>query len=158
MKSLLIYDSQYGNTEKIAQSIAEVLKEHGDSIIVRVGNFKWEMLAGIDLLLVGSLTQGFRPTEALRELFKGLSTHPLNGMRVAAFDTRFTQKHIDKTPILPVLVKKFGYAAEAIAKALQKGGGQLVVPAEPFFVLETEGPLLDGELERAADWARMLST
>jgi flavodoxin len=158
MKSLLVYDSQFGNTQKIAQSMGEVLKECGESILVRVGDFKWEMLSGVDLLLVGSPTQGFKPTDAIREFLKGTTTHPLNGKRVAAFDTRFTQEHIDRTPVLPFLVKKFGYAAGSIGKALQKGGGLLVAPAEPFYVLETEGPLLEGELERAAEWARKLFT
>jgi hypothetical protein len=33
----------------------------------------------------------------------------------------------------------------------------LVVPPEGFYVVDTEGPLLEGELDRAAVWARKLS-
>ena len=75
---------------------------------------------------------------------------------MAAFDTRLTQGNIDATPVLPFFVKLFGYAAEPIAKELQKKGGVLVLPPEGFYVEGTEGPLVQGELERAATWAGKL--
>lgn len=158
MKSILIYDSQYGNTEKVAQSINDVLQEFGETSLVRVGDFKMEMLAGVDLLLVGSPTQQFRPTLAIRDFLKTIPKNQLDGIQVAAFDTRFTQTKIDQTPVLPFFVRIFGYAAERIVKVLQKAGGQMVVPPEPFYVLDIEGPLVEGELERAAAWAKKLYT
>ena len=157
MKSILIYDSLYGNTEKIAQSIGNVLKEQGETTLVRVGDYKMDMLVGIDLLIVGSPTQQFRATAATKGFLKGIPSGYLKGMRVAAFDTRLTQANIDGTPVLPHFVKLFGYAAEPISKALEKKGGLLVVPAEGFYVEGTEGPLVEGELERAAAWAKKLS-
>ena len=62
--------------------------------------------------------------------------------RAAAFDTRF-----DKPAFLT------GSAAKGIAKRLRQRGFELVAEPESFFVLGTEGPLKDGELERAAAWA-----
>lgn len=50
------------------------------------------------------------------------------------------------------MVKLFGYAAEKIARALKKSGGIEVISPEGFYVKEVEGPLLDGELERATNW------
>jgi flavodoxin I len=41
-----------------------------------------------------------------------------------------------------------------MAKALQKKGGDLASPPEGFWVIKQEGPLADGELERAAAWAK----
>jgi hypothetical protein len=73
---------------------------------------------------------------------------------VAAFDTRFTETEIGRVRILAFFVSLFGYAAEPIASRLQKKGGNLAVPPEGFYVGGTEGPLLEGELERAAAWAR----
>ncbi len=75
---------------------------------------------------------------------------------MGAFDTRLTQSNIDGTPVLPYFVKIFGYAAEPIGKELQKKGGELVLPAEGFYVEGTEGPLVQGELERAGEWGRKL--
>jgi flavodoxin I len=53
-----------------------------------------------------------------------------------------------------LFVRIFGYAAQPITDRLEKKGGELVVPAEGFYVADTEGPLLEGELERAAEWAK----
>jgi flavodoxin len=156
MKSIVIYDSQYGNTEKIAQSVQDVLAEQGEVTLVRVAEYKPDLLTGVDIMIVGSPTQGFRPTQATRDFLKGIPAGKLKGLRVAAFDTRFTQANIQKNAILANMVKLFGYAAEPIAKALQKSGGELVVPPQGFYVDKTEGPLLVGELERSADWTRKL--
>jgi flavodoxin len=156
MKSIVIYDSQFGNTEKIAQSIRDVLAEQGEVILVRVGDFNQGMLKDAELLIVGSPTQKFRATDAIKGFLKAIPSHQLKGFRVAAFDTRLTQSNIDGTPVLPYFVKIFGYAAEPISKELQKRGGELVLPPEGFYVAETEGPLIEGELERAVDWARKL--
>jgi hypothetical protein len=57
---------------------------------------------------------------------------------------------------LTAFVKLFGYAAEPIANALTKRGGTLVVPAEGFFIKDKEGPLKDGELERATAWGQQI--
>ena len=72
---------------------------------------------------------------------------------MAAFDTRISIKDINN-PLLSTLVKLFGYAAEPIAKKLQGKGGVLAAAPEGFIVKGTEGPLKEGELERASGWAQ----
>jgi hypothetical protein len=60
----------------------------------------------------------------------------------------------DKTPgILKVLARIFGYAAEPIGKRLAAVGGTVAAAPEGFIVVASEGPLQDGEPERAARWA-----
>jgi hypothetical protein len=49
-----------------------------------------------------------------------------------------------------------GSAAKVMAAKLREKGVSLLVPPVSFFVKGTEGPLRDGELDRAAVWARML--
>ncbi len=156
MRTLIIYDSQYGNTEKIALSIGTPQKQKGDVQVIRVGEVKPDMLKGIDLLVVGSPTQQFRATEVMRMFLKNLPTQLIMGIRVATFDTRLSQVKIDKTPTLSFFERIFGYAAEHIAKALKEKGGRLVLPGEGFYVDDIEGPLVDGEEERAAEWAEKL--
>lgn len=156
MKALVIYDSLYGNTEKIARTIADTLGAHGEVSILQVGDVKMEQLAGLDLLVVGSPTQQFKPTAAIKDFLKRIPANALKGLKVAAFDTRLTQSNIDGTPVLPFFVKIFGFAGEPIAKELKKKGGELIAPPEGFHVGGMEGPLKDGELERASDWAGKL--
>lgn len=157
MKALVIYDSIFGNTEQIAQAIGKELASQGEAAVVKVGDVKSEQLTGLTLLVVGSPTRGFRPTPAIKALLAGLPPNGLQGVRVAAFDTRISTQDV-RSPILGVLVKLFGYAAVPIADALKRKGGQLAVPPEGFIVKASEGPLKEGELERAASWARLFAS
>jgi flavodoxin len=157
MKALVIYDSVFGNTEKVAQAMCQALASEGDAEAVRVGDVKPEHLRGLDALLVGSPTRAFSPTPATKDFLKGLAPNSLNGVKVAAFDTRIAVEETGPA-ILKFLVKIFGYAAKPIANRLTQKGGTLALEPEGFFVQDTEGPLRDGELERAANWAKQIIT
>jgi len=156
VKALIIYDSQYGNTEKIAHAIGNAIEQQGEFAVVRVGMVNPDQLVGNQLLLVGSPTQQFRPTATMRSFLNNIPRNGLKGIKVAAFDTRLTMSEIEKSPPLPFFVRIYGYAAARIAKQLKKKGGELVVPAEGFFVEGMKGPLVAGELERAEKWAQGL--
>jgi flavodoxin len=157
---LVVYDSCFGNTEQVAEAIGRALGaalgSPGDVGLVRAGDVRPEQLAGLLLLLVGSPTQKFRPLASGTGFLKRIPPNGLKGVKVAAFDTRFTQSAIEKVRILAFFVNIFGYAARSIAAALQKKGGDLATPPEGFYVADTEGPLLEGELERAAGWAKQI--
>lgn len=155
MKALVVYDSFFGNTEQIARAIGDALAAQADVQILRVGDVKPEHLTGLGLLVVGSPTRGFSASPATKAWLKALAPDSLREVKVAAFDTRIAVSDVNSR-ILSVLVKLFGYAAEPIAARLQKRGGTLVIPPEGFFVKDTEGPLKDGELKRAAAWAQQL--
>ena len=152
---MVVYDSVFGNTEKIAQAIGAALGPGEDVPVAKVGNLSLSELAGVSLLIVGSPTRGFRPTPALTDFLKSIPPGNLKGVKAAAFDTRIPNNSI-KSPILRTLVKIGGYAADPIAKTLGQKGAALVLPPEGFLVKDTEGPLVDGEIERAADWARRI--
>ena len=156
MNSLVIYDSLYGNTEKIAQSIFHALQEHTEVIVKRVKEATPALLAGCDLLVVGSPTQRFNPTPAMVDFLNSIRQNSLKGVKVAAFDTRLTWKEIEKTPPLAFFERIFGFAASRITNALKKKGGVLVVEPQGFFVEGMEGSLSEGEVERAGEWARKL--
>jgi flavodoxin len=156
MKAVVIYDSVFGNTEQIAQAIGNALGSPEDVKILQVSNVKPEELTGLNFLIVGSPTRQFRPTPAINNLLKQIPKGGLKGVQVAAFDTRLTVSDIEETPVLPFFVRIFGYAAKPISDRLEKKGGKLAISPEGFFVAGVEGPLLEGELERAADWARQI--
>ena len=160
MKALIIYDSVYGNTEQIALAIGEALREQDEVTLARVSEVKPEQLVGVKLLILGSPTQRFNATPLMMNLLQGIPLNGLKGVQVAVFDTRLTKSNIGKTPVLAFFVRLSGsaaYAARHIADQLKKKGGFLVGPPEGFFVEGMEGPLAQGELERAARWARQIS-
>jgi len=146
MHTLIIYDSIYGNTAQVAQAMAGAL---AGEVTVRQASSPdgGAELRGVGLLIVGSPTYGGRPTEAMQAWLEQLPPGAVQGIRVAAFDTRLTSK----------LVRIFGYAAPKIAEALQHKGGTLLAPPAAFMVKGRKGPLVAGELERADTWARELA-
>lgn len=153
MKVLVVYESVYGNTEKIARAIAAAYPEQAEMGVMQVTSLNRESLAGVKLLIVGSPTQAFRPFKETKAWMAGLVPGSLAGVKVAAFDTRLDVKAVNNA-LLTVLVKIFGYAAKPIADAMVKAGGSLAAEPEGFIVKASEGPLREGELERASEWAR----
>ena len=157
IKALVVYDSFFGNTERIAQSIGNALGRPENVGIIRIVDVKLEQLAGLKLLIVGSPTRAFSPSLAIKKFLRSIPKKSLRGVKVAAFDTRMTEEEIDSAVfILRILVNIFGYAAKPISDRLVKKGGELIAPPEGFFVHGTEGPLKESELERAANWAKQI--
>ncbi len=160
MKALVLYDSQFGNTAQIARAIADGLGSavgEEDTVgLRRISEADPDQLGGLDLLVVGSPTQKFRPLSTTTDFLKLIPKNGLKGVNVAAFDTRITEEEIQAHGFLSKMVDIFGYAADPIADRLKKKGGEVVVPPEGFTVTGTEGPLTAGELERANAWARQI--
>lgn len=141
MNALIVYDSQFGNTQKIADVIAAAIGAKA----VKAQEFSERMLAGVDTVIVGSPIQGWRPTVATMAMLAGLSPGVLRGKHVAAFDTRFNTFFS-------------GNAARKINSQLVKHGGEPLAAPEPFIVMGKAGPLADGEVEHARTWGRALAT
>jgi flavodoxin len=156
MNALVIYDSVFGNTEKVARAIAEGLAKNASVDLMRPGEVAIESLAGFDLLVVGSPTRGFQATEATVALLKRLPAEGLQGRRAAAFDTRIDARDI-KQAAFRFMVNTGGYAAKKIADRLKKAGAEMAAAPEGFIVETTEGPMRSGELERAAAWGARLA-
>jgi len=146
MNALVVYDSQFGNTERIAQAIAGALSARGQARAVRVNPALPVDLQGVELLLVGSPTQGWKATPAVVSWLSAAGPERLRDLIVVCFDTRFRG---------PRLLT--GSAAGALAGKLQGMGASLLLPPESFFVKGWQAPLLhDGEMDRAAAWARSI--
>ena len=155
MKALIVYDSFFGNTEKIALSIGKAFGNKKEVTICKAVDVKPNMLDGLDYLIVGSPTRAFSPSPATKSFLKGIPSKQLAGVKVTAFDTRIAMT--DKVPgFLRFMAKLFGYADKPILDSLKKKGGQETVPSEGFFVLDSEGPLEKGELERAVVWVKQI--
>lgn len=163
MNSLVVFESMFGNTKAVALAVAEGLSSRMATQVEEVGVAESSLDPGLDLVVIGGPTHAFgmsRPGTresaaaqahgelvskgiGLREWLEVLRTDPATA--AAAFDTR-----IDK-PRIP------GSAAQKVAKRLRRRGLGVVAPAESFYVIGTDGPLLDGELDRARRWGEQLA-
>jgi flavodoxin I len=146
MKTLVVYDSVYGNTEIIARAIGDAFP--GEVQVLRVGRVNagdWET---VDLLIIGSPTHGAHPTEAVQGLIEKIGPPAREGARAATFDTRLTWGFLERWG---------GFAAPKMADTLKEKGWTLVGAPGGFFVKGLrKGPLKRGEADRAAAWAKRL--
>ncbi|HEU5398077.1 MAG TPA: flavodoxin family protein [Gammaproteobacteria bacterium] len=138
----MVYDSKFGNTERLARAIAEVLGTDTPAALVAASAASVSDLAGVDLLVVGGPTQGHGVSPALRAFLDRIPPEAVGDMPTLTFDTRLGWPRFLS-----------GSAAAQIAKRLTRKGARLLVPAESFLVTSGEGPLAEGELARASAWA-----
>jgi flavodoxin I len=154
MKTLILFDSYFGNTEQIARAIAKAF-DPATTVSKRIDEATPGDLDGINLLIVGSPTRGFRPTEEVTAFFKNNLPANMSGINVAVFDTRIALETI-KSKALRFMVNTGGYAASTMAKQLTKKHATLISNPEGFLVTGEQGPLKEGELERAFKWGKQL--
>jgi flavodoxin I len=155
MKIVILFDSVFGNTEKVAASIKESLQQSGEIILSRFDGTPSNIFDNTDILILGSPTRAFSPTKQASSFVKNLAANELNGIRTASFDTRINIKD-ENSKFLKFMVNLFGYAAEPLQKMMIKKGGISAGSPEGFHVKGTEGPMANGELERASVWALSL--
>jgi flavodoxin len=146
MKSLVVYFSKFGNTQKIAEAIAETLGSAGPVRVISTDQLSGSDLEGIDMVVMGSPTHRMNLPEAVRVAFETLPRRILRDIPVAAFDTSYKMSRW----LAPFT------AARKLAHKLRRLGGKCVVPPETFHVVEREGPLYEGEIERARTWAALI--
>jgi len=150
--TLVVYDSGFGNTAKIAEAIAVGLSARA----VMAKDTPAENLRGLKVLVVGSPTQGGTMTQYLQQYCKDMPKGLLDGINVATFDTRLLES--DQKKGLQLLMRVIGYAAPKIATQLKSKGATMVGEPAGFIVGGKEGPLNDGEFERAQAWGKSLRT
>ena len=141
VKALVIFDSILGNTKKIAEAISNELGK--DSKMLSVSDFNLKELEGISLIVVGSPIISWKPSEKMGEFLDNLSEGQLKSIKAAVFDTR---------------IKNFmsGDALKKISKELIRAGAIVSVKPHAFFVKGRQGPLFEGEVEKAVEWAKSI--
>jgi hypothetical protein len=159
VKALVVYESMYGNTARIAEAVAEGLSNSMDVEVFEVGSAPADP-SRFDLIAVGGPTHQFGLSRessrrqaaedadeplisegiGIREWIGGLGK--VKGGAAVTFDTSI------RKPNLP------GSAARGAAKRLRRLGYNLLLPGELFLVEGATGPITDGEVERARHWGQ----
>jgi flavodoxin len=143
VNSLVVYFSKFGNTKDVAEQIGKRLGEAGPVQVVNAEQLNADDLAGVDLMVMGCPTHKMRLPVDLEPVLSALPKRALHGAPVAAFDTSYK---------MSAFLSNFT-ASKRLVGRLRKLGGKPVVPPETFLVMERQGPLYEGELERAGAWA-----
>ena len=163
MRALVVYESWFGNTQKVARAVAAGLEHYLTVEVVNVLHAPAEITELLDLIVVGGPTHAFslsRPStradavhqgalnhhteRGLREWLEGLHQGPHSEL-VATFDTRIaTGRHLP------------GSAARKAAHLTRESGFASAAKPVSFYVADLAGPLLPGELARAEAWGERL--
>jgi hypothetical protein len=168
MRALVVYESMFGNTKRIALAIADGIGTRMPAQAIEVADAVEEIPDDVDLLVVGGPTHvhGMSSTKT-RATAAERTSQPLVSQRfgirewldrahpalyevpAAAFDTRVGG---------PVILT--GSAAKGFTRGLRSAGFRVVEPPHSFIVGSRTPPeddaLLDGELDRARAWGETL--
>ena len=146
MNALVIYYSKFGHTKLPAETIAGGLDPNGNARAIDIEIFDPAGLAEADLVVMGSPTHKMNLPDAMAAAMGALPKGSLRSAQVAAFDTSYRTSGF---------LARFT-AAKKLDRKLRRLGGKRIAPPETFFVTGREGPLEDGEIERAQAWAEYI--
>jgi flavodoxin len=163
MKALVVYESMFGNTEQIARAVASGLGESVDVQLTEVADAT-DPGPDVALIVAGGPTHAFsmsRENTRADAISKGAPEGEREfGLRewMAALPSG---QHTEKMATFDTKIKSMrhlpGSAAKSAAKAARRHGYESVARAESFYVDDVDGPLLDGEIDRAQAWGRQLA-
>ena len=142
-KVLVVFDSSYGNTEKLGREIAAGIEESGlaECTVINIDDVESEDLSVFDGALFGGPIHAFRATRGIKGAVKNAAKKGLQAKLVASFDTYQAPGHVGK-------------AASQIEGELKKkiSGAKVISPGLSALVLGREGPLKDDELPKAREF------
>jgi|GEM_PF-621115 len=140
MNVIIIYDSYFGNTLKVAEMYQkEFLASKQQAEIKHVDQTGPKDIEDRDLIIVGSPTRGFRESSAMMSFLRRKDLR-FSNKNVFVFDTRISPEDV-KSKLLRQMMKWFGYAASNMEKRLKKHGATIVMPAIGYPVVSSEGPV-----------------
>lgn len=135
-KAIVIYDTKYGNTKKVAEDIASGIKDEGMEVSIKeVKKTKKNEVSKYDLLVLGAPTHINNAKKDTKKFLKKLKGTDLSSVKFAAFDTRITNARKGASMKIESVLSELG------AAKLQDG---LTV-----WVTGMKGPLEDGSEEKS---------
>jgi len=140
-KIVIAYESIYGNTKQVAETIAEGMKEKNGTIaaLIHARDVDAKMLADYDVILIGGPNHMGGPTGPIKKIIKQLAKQNINGKKIGFFDTYQGDQFEKAAKKMEALLSK-------------KGQGYQLIPALSIKVGGMKGPIVDGELRNCRQY------
>jgi len=145
---IIVYESKYGNTKLVAETIAEGMREvEGiEAVVSEVKEVDLNKLPDYDAILVGSPTHIGGPTWGVKRFIGKLGKLPLEGKLFAAFNTY-------------LLAKSFEQAMKKVEKRIsEKVPGAKLAAGLSIRVQGMKGPISEGELPKCKEFGHKIAT
>ncbi len=141
-KAIVIYESKYGNTKLVAETIIEGMREVSgmDVVLSELKEVDLNQLAEFDAILVGSPNHMGGATRGIRKFIDKLGKLNLEGKLAAVFDT-YMGKDFEKA------VKKMERQISNKVPGLKLAAPGLSVRVEGYY-----GPIAEGELPKCKEF------
>jgi menaquinone-dependent protoporphyrinogen IX oxidase len=150
MKGIVIYDTSHGNTKKIAETITETLKASEIEVdLFDLKEVKKLSANDYNFLVLGSPTKFGTMSFAVKSFLGKVKSEEWTDKPFAAFDTE-NPENVEKAR----LENKEWSAAEKIALKLKENNMKQMLPVLKALVLGLKGPLVEGEIDRAKNFAK----
>lgn len=151
MKTLIVYDSFFGNTEKVANKLYETLSKSQKTKLAHVSEAQKLNIEQYDLIVVGSPTRYYNPTPAITAFVRELKTVSVN---VAFFDTRLdAEGHWLMGP----MEKIFKFASDTLEVLVRNTKAKQMISSLGVYVTGTEGPIARNAMKDVENWAKLLT-
>ncbi|MFB0514134.1 MAG: flavodoxin family protein [Candidatus Bathyarchaeia archaeon] len=148
MKVIVVYESKYGNTKLVAETIIEGMNEvEGiETVLGELKEVDLNKVSDYDAILIGSPNHWGGPVGGIKKLIDKLGKFDLKAKWVAVFDTYL------------------GGDFEKAVKKMEKRIGEKVpefkqiAPGLSIKVQGMKGPLVEGELPKCKEFGNKIAT
>jgi flavodoxin len=138
-RAMVIFDTRFGNTEKIARWFESGLQEADiETLCISAKTVSVEALKEYDLICVGAPTEWHTSSKPMKELLKKLENVDFSGKYGFAFDTRLDRLFS-------------GSAAKFIEKRLKHLGLEIIAQSESATVFLEHGQVGDAWLKEGEE-------
>jgi len=149
VKIIVVYESKYGNTKRVAETIMEGIREvqGAEAVLNELKEADLNKIAEYDVILIGSPNHFGGPTKSVREFIDKLEKLNLDGRHFAVFDTYLGKGFFEK-------------AAKKIEKRINEKvpGLKQIGPVLSIAVQGSKGPIVEGELPKSKEFGKRIAT
>jgi len=149
VKVIVVYESKYGNTRRVAETIMEGIREVQDAetVLNELKKVDLNKIAEYDVILIGSPNHYGGPTKSVSEFIDKLAKLNLDGRHFAVFDTYLGKGFFEK-------------AAKKMEKRINEKvpGLKQIGPLLSIAVQGSKGPIVEEELPKCKEFGKKIAT
>jgi len=149
VKVIVVYESKYGNTKRVAETIMEGIREvqGAETVLNELKEVDLSNIPEYDVILIGSPNHYGGPTKSVSEFIDKLEKLNLDGRHFAVFDTYLGRGFFEK-------------AGKKMEKRINEKvpGLKQIAPRLSIAVQGSKGPIMEGELPKCKEFGKKIAT